>query len=99
MIAREWKARCPFDQKEGFIKYLYKTGVKDTSGIEGFKEARIFSRDLDDTVEVTLLTFWDSYESIKSYAGDNIEVARLYPEDHIYKLEPDSFVTHYDVIE
>jgi heme-degrading monooxygenase HmoA len=98
MIAREWKAICPMDHKDGFIKYLYKTGVKDTSSIKGFKDAQIFSRELDDMVEITLITFWDCLESIKAYAGDDIEVARLYPEDHIYKLEPDSFVIHYDVV-
>ncbi len=98
MIAREWKARCPIDQKEGFIKYLYQTGVKDTSIIDGFRDAQILSRDLEDKVEITLITYWDSLESIKAYAGDDIEVARLYPEDFRYELEPDDFVVHYEVI-
>ncbi|MCP4161537.1 MAG: antibiotic biosynthesis monooxygenase [Deltaproteobacteria bacterium] len=98
MIAREWKARCLHNQKEGFIKYLFQTGVKDTSSTKGFKDAQILSRDLKDKVEITLITYWDCLESIKAYAGDDIEVARLYPEDFIYELEPDDFVIHYEVI-
>ncbi|MCP3924149.1 MAG: antibiotic biosynthesis monooxygenase [Desulfobacterales bacterium] len=98
MIAREWKARCPKEQKKDFIKYLYQTGVKDTSSTKGFKDAQILSRDLEDKVEITLITYWDCLESIKTYAGDDIEVARLYPEDFRYELEPDDFVIHYEVI-
>ncbi|NQY93045.1 MAG: antibiotic biosynthesis monooxygenase [Campylobacteraceae bacterium] len=99
MIARQWRARCPKEQKEAFIKYLYQTGVKDTSSTEGFKGAQIFTRDLEDKSEVTLISYWDELESIKAFAGVDIEVARLYPEDHKYELEPDTFVSHYEVVE
>jgi len=99
MIARQWKARCPQEQKEAFIKYLYQTGVKDTSATEGYQGAQIFTRDLDGKSEVTLISYWDELESIKAFAGVDIEVARLYPEDDKYELEPDTFVSHFEVIE
>ena len=100
MIAREWKARCPMSKKEGFIAYLYETGVKDTSSTEGFKGAQIFGRKVNEfTFEVTLITYWPTRESIVAFAGQDIEVAKLYPEDDEYELDPDTFVRHYDVIE
>ncbi|MDB4837432.1 antibiotic biosynthesis monooxygenase [Marinomonas sp.] len=100
MIAREWKARCPKEHKEGFIAHLYQTGVKDTSATEGFKGAQIFGREIDDkTFEVTLITYWPSRDAIVAFAGKDIEVAKLYPEDEAYQLEPDTFVHHYDVVE
>ena len=99
MFAREWKSRCPVHQRESFIEYLYKTGVKDSSATLGFKGAQIFTRDLDDQVEVTLISYWDSLDSIKAFSGDDIGVARLYPDDYKFELEPDNFVTHYEVVE
>jgi len=48
---------------------------------------------------VTLISYWDSLESVKSFAGENISEARLYPEDFKYGLEADHFVSHYEVIE
>jgi heme-degrading monooxygenase HmoA len=99
MIARKWKAMCPYRQKDGFIQYLYQTGVKDTSETNGFKGVQIFTRDLDQKVEVTLISYWDSFEAIKAFAGENIDIARLYPEDSVYELEPDQFVDHYEVLE
>lgn len=99
MYAREWKARCPNSKKDGFVAYLYKTGVKDTSSTPGFHGAQIFSRPLDGKSEVTFISYWESLESIKAFAGEEISMAKLYPEDFKYELEPDNFVNHYEVLE
>lgn len=99
MYAREWKARCPDAQKEGFIQYLYETGIKETSATSGFKGAQIFSRSLNGKTEITLISYWVSLASIKAFAGEDISIAKLYPEDATYELEPDDFVNHYDVVE
>ena len=99
MIAREWKATCPKHYEKGFIEYLYKTGIKDTSATDGFLGAQILNRDLGDDAEITLLTYWKNLECIKAFAGENISVARLYPEDEKYKLHPDRHVNHYTVHE
>ncbi|MCJ8300150.1 MAG: antibiotic biosynthesis monooxygenase [Pseudomonadales bacterium] len=101
MIAREWKAKCPKEHEEGFISYLYQTGIKDTSATQGFVGAQIFNRDTDisDEVEITLISYWETLECIKSFAGENINIAKLYPEDEQYHLKPDSHVIHYKVRE
>ncbi len=98
MIAREWKARCPQHQKKGFIEYLYNTGIKESAKTDGYQGAQIFAREFNDQVEITLITYWESMNSIKSFAGDDISLARLYPEDYRYELEPDNFVLHYEVV-
>ncbi|MBV1789633.1 antibiotic biosynthesis monooxygenase [Marinobacterium sp. D7] len=99
MIAREWKCRVPLTHSEGFTAYLYETGIKDSSSTPGYLGAQIFRRALTGKVELTLITYWDELESIKAFAGDDIEQARLYPEDEVYELEPDLSVQHYEVIE
>lgn len=99
MIAREWKCRVPEKHSEGFIAYLYQTGIKDSSITPGFVDAQIFRRSLPGKVEIVLITYWDNLSSIKAFAGEEIDQARLYPEDYAYELEPDFFVKHYEVIE
>lgn len=99
MYCREWKAKCPKRFENAFIKYLFQTGIKDTSETLGFKGAQILSRDIGDKTEITLNTFWDTLESIKAFAGENIDKARLYPEDDKYELEPNDYVRHYSVVE
>ncbi|TDP01911.1 antibiotic biosynthesis monooxygenase [Marinomonas balearica] len=100
MIAREWKARVPNKHKDGFIAYLHETGVKDTAATKGFNGAQIFCRQFDDrNAEITLITYWPDRESVMEFAGQDIDVAKLYPEDDVYELDPDTFVHHYDVLE
>jgi len=33
------------------------------------------------------MTFWDSLDAIKSYAGDDVELAKYYPDDKEFLLE------------
>ena len=99
MIAREWKATCPKAYAEDFIAYLYQTGIKDTSATKGFKGAQIFNREIDQKIEITLISYWDNLECIKAFAGEDINIAKLYPEDDTFKLEPDHHVIHYEVCE
>ncbi len=99
MIAREWKCRVPLVHSEGFTAYLYETGIKDSSATPGYIGAQIFRRLLSDRVELTLITYWNDLESIKAFAGEDIDQARLYPEDEVFELEPELGVQHYEVIE
>ncbi|MBN2427478.1 MAG: antibiotic biosynthesis monooxygenase [Deltaproteobacteria bacterium] len=99
MVAREWKCKVPLEKCQGFIAYLNETGVRDTSSTPGYQGAQIFRRDLDAKAEITLITYWDKLASIKAFAGEDIDRARLYPEDYKYDLEPDPSVRHYEVVE
>nr|WP_086939542.1 antibiotic biosynthesis monooxygenase [Thaumasiovibrio occultus] len=100
MIAREWKATCPKAHEQGFIAYLYQTGIKETSATPGFLGAQIFNRDVaGEEAEITLITYWQDLECIKAFAGEDIGVAKLYPEDAQYQLKPDRHVNHYHVHE
>ena len=99
MVAREWKCKCPIGKKDGFIKYLLETGVKETSNARGFLGSQVLARGAGDKVEITLVTYWEELSSIKVFAGEQIEKAKLYPEDWKYDLEPDLMVRHYEVVE
>ena len=45
------------------------------------------------------MTLWDSWESIRAFAGDDVERARYYPEDTRYLLELEPTVTHFEVLQ
>ncbi|WP_282137020.1 MULTISPECIES: antibiotic biosynthesis monooxygenase [Vibrio] len=64
-----------------------------------FLGAQILNRDLGDIAEITLLTYWEGLECIKAFSGEDISVAKLYPEDEEYKWNPDRHVSHYEVRE
>ena len=99
MIAREWRCICPADKISEFIPYLHDTGVRDSEKTPGFKGAEVFHREIDGAFEVTLITFWDTFESIRIFAGEDIEKAVLYPDDYKYGITSGLNVKHYLVTE
>jgi len=42
--------------------------------------------------------FLQSMAAIHGFAGDDVQVARYYPEDRDYLLEFEAQVVHYDVV-
>ncbi|HOP64013.1 MAG TPA: antibiotic biosynthesis monooxygenase [Spirochaetota bacterium] len=97
MIARVWKCKCPAEKVDDFIPYLHRTGVYDAVNSEGFRGAQTLKRELNGNFEVVLITFWESMDSAKVFAGEDIDKAVLYEEDYKYGIEPDLTVEHFTV--
>ena len=47
--------------------------------------------------EFLVLSFWESMEAVRGFAGDDVEAAVSYPEDDRYLLEREPTVAHYEV--
>jgi heme-degrading monooxygenase HmoA len=95
MIARIWRGWTSAENAEAYTKYVEQTGIRgyrDTPGNEG---AWILTRVEGDRCEFVTLSFWDSLESIKGFAGDDVERAVFYPEDDRYLIDRDLQVSHY----
>jgi heme-degrading monooxygenase HmoA len=58
----------------------------------------MLQRALGDRVEIVTLTFWDSWDAIKAFAGDDPTRAHYYPEDDAYLIDKPETVEHYDVL-
>ncbi|HCT78594.1 MAG TPA: hypothetical protein DGG94_16780 [Micromonosporaceae bacterium] len=64
----------------------------------GNRGAQMLTRDLGGgRTEVLTLSWWDSLESIKAFAGEDINVAVYYPEDDEYLIAHEDTVTHFEV--
>ena len=44
------------------------------------------------------MTFWESLDAIKSFSGDDAELAKYYPDDNEFLLEFEPRVVHYEVV-
>ena len=58
----------------------------------------MFIRPNGDEAEVFTISFWDSTDDIKIFAGEDISVARYYPKDEQYLLEFEPTVRHFDAV-
>ena len=98
MIARTWNGIVPKEKAEAYNQYLLKTGVLDLKKVEGNRGVYIFRRVKADKAYFQMLSLWESYESIKKFAGEDYALARYYPEDKDYLLELEKYCTHYEVL-
>jgi len=97
MIARTWHGSVPTEKASDYHQYLLTTGLKDYTDIKGNRGAYLFKWEEGDVTHYQTLTFWESIEAIKEFAGEDYEKARYYPEDKEYLLEMEPTVTHYEV--
>ena len=97
MVARMWHGRTKASDAEVYKKYLFGSGIPEYRSTEGNRGAWVLCRIEGEVAHFITLTFWESREAIKAFAGNDIEIPRYYPEDNKYLLEFEQTVTHYDV--
>ena len=97
MIARIWHGKTKVEDYEAYAEFLKERAIPDYKSTKGFIKL-IFLRNIaEGEGHFTLITFWDSFEVIKNFAGEDYEKAKYYPEDKNFLLEFEEKVTHYEV--
>ena len=94
MIARIWHGTTNADKADEYLEYLNKTGIPDYQETPGNCGAFVLRRIENDIAHFQTVSFWDSIESIKKFAGEDYEKARYYAEDKKYLLEFEPYVMH-----
>lgn len=97
MLARIWRGVTPKAKAAEYVKYIEKTGVTEYRATPGNRAVLILTRDQNEQTEFLVLTLWDSLESIRAFAGDDVEAAKYYPEDAQFLLHFEPHVTHHQV--
>lgn len=98
MIARIWRGLTPAEKCDAYFKYIEQTGLKDYASTPGNRGATILRRLVADRAEFFVLSFWDSWEAIKRFAGEDVEKAVYYPEDDDFLIEKEPRVSHFEVL-
>jgi heme-degrading monooxygenase HmoA len=70
-----------------------------TKSVPGNQSVHILERQEGEiTTHFITLTFWDSLDAIRGFAGEDVERAKYYPEDSDFLLEFEPKVVHYEVV-
>lgn len=97
MIARLWHGRTPTDKADEYLTFLLARAIPDYVSTPGNVTAQILRREEGEVTHLITLTHWESLESIRAFAGDDISRAKYYPEGARYLLEFEPTVEHYEV--
>ncbi len=97
MIARIWHGRTRAEDYDAYTEFLKQKAIPDYSGTPGFVRLVFLRRLEGDEGHFTLITFWESLDAIKNFAGEEYDKAKYYPEDKEFLLEFEEKVQHYEV--
>ena len=98
MVVRMWHGRVPTEKAERYREFLNARAIPDYRAVPGNVSVHVLERSDGAVTHFITMTFWDSTAAIRGFAGDDIEVARYYPEDQEFLLEFEPHVVHYDVV-
>ncbi len=98
MITRIWHGRVPTTKAKEYYKFLNERAIPDYQSIDGNISVHVLERTEGDITHFITLTFWKDMESIKAFAGEDVETAKYYPEDKDFLLEFEPKVVHYEVV-
>ena len=94
MITRIWHGRTKAEHADAYLRFVEESGVPDYKSIPGNLSVEIWRQIYGDICHFWTVTRWDSYDTIKLFAGDDLEMAKYYPEDEKYLLEFETKVIH-----
>ena len=98
MIARIWHGVTAAARSDEYLDYLNETGVPDYRATEGNRGVYVLRKLEGDRAHFLTLSFWDSMDDVKGFAGPDPERARYYPADERFLLEFEPEVGHYEVV-
>lgn len=94
VITRIWHGVTLARHADNYLQYLEASGISDYKNTPGNLGVQVLRRLENDRCHFWTVTRWDSYESIKGFAGEQYEQARYYPEDAQYLLGFEPTVLH-----
>ena len=98
VIARIWHGRTLTSKADEYYTYLKEAGIDKIEKIEGNLGAQVLRRTEDTTTEFTVISYWESRDAIKKFAGEEIEKTHFLPKDPQYLLELEPKVKHFEVL-
>src|SRR4051812_37072902 len=97
MIARHWRGWTRAEGIDRYVDYVNETGGQGLSSTPGNRGVQVLTRIEGDRAEIVVISLWDSLDSVRAFAGDDVERAVFYPQDETFLVERDLSVTHYQV--
>jgi len=93
-----WHGRVASEKAKAYREFTKRTAIPDYQSVPGNISVYVLERPEGDITHFITLTFWESLEAIRGFAGDDLERAKYYPEDKDFLLEFEPRVVHYEVV-
>jgi hypothetical protein len=98
MIARVWRGWTRPHDADAYAQFLSAQLFPEVAArVGGFRGGDVFHRRDGPDVEFLVVTFFDSIDDVRRFAGERIDVPVIEPEAARLIVRGDERVEHYDV--
>ena len=97
MIARFWSAQTTHAQAPAYVEHLRTQVLPAVRKVDGYGGAMLLERAIPGAVEIIVLTFWQSVDAVRKFAGADLEAAVVAEEAAALLAQFDRRVRHYEV--
>jgi heme-degrading monooxygenase HmoA len=99
MMTRVWRGMASNEENaSAYIKHFEETVAPELRELDGYHGAYILRKNDEEGIELSVMTFWDSMDSIRQFAGEDTEMAVVEPEAKAALQSFDEFVIHYEIV-
>ena len=98
MVTRIWHGATHAAKSDEYLNLTRTVAIPDYRSTPGNRGAYALRRMEGDTAHFLMVTFWESEEAIRAFAGDDITVAIVEPEARAMLLDFGRTATHRSVV-
>jgi heme-degrading monooxygenase HmoA len=98
MVARLWHGRTLTAKADDYETYLQASGVKKILATDGNHGVEVLRRTDGAQTDFIVISYWESIEAVKRFAGADYQRAVILPRDGEYLIDVAPEVVHYEVV-
>lgn len=98
LIARIWRGQTLAALADEYTKYLCEEGVRAIARIPGNRGVQMLRSVRNEVADFQVLSYWESIEAIKRFAGEDYEQVHHLPDDPKYMIGAAPTVRHFEVV-
>jgi heme-degrading monooxygenase HmoA len=97
MIVRQWRAWADYAAADQYEQHFREQVVPHLKSIDGFVRASLLRRDNYGVIELVALTWFESLDAIRAFAGEQYSRAVVAPEAKEMLTRYDERCVHFEV--
>jgi hypothetical protein len=97
MITRIWHGATPATKSDEYLTKPDANHRHTRLPLDLRQQGRLRATSYGNTAHFLMITFWESEEAIRTFAGDDISVAKYYDFDKDFLIELEPCSTHYEM--
>jgi heme-degrading monooxygenase HmoA len=98
MIIRTWRGLARQERADAYVDYFRETGLAEYRATPGNLGVTMLRRAVAQGIEFLIVSRWSSMEAVRTFAGEEPERARFYPDDEAYFVSVEEHADHFEVV-